>query len=204
MAPICDESLRPIQHPRVASLHRSRPRSARIRTRSRLRQAPRAQPMPTRQLRNPPLPLLIIPRQHNVIRAQRIMRRHDDPHAAIHPRQLLDCEHIFHVAHARAAQRLRKDHTQQPHLSQLLHDLVRKLALLIPLAHMRRNLPLGKRAHRTLQLLLFFRQSKHFLTPGSHNPHLYIYHIHAYSGTAAQQDLSNKIEFLNIEEKLSS
>src|ERR1700733_5341364 len=40
---------------------------------------------------------------------------------------------------------------------------MRKLTLLIPLAHMRRNLSLCKRPHRALQLPLFFRQSKHFL-----------------------------------------
>src|SRR6202044_442344 len=162
IASICDERLRPIQHPLVAFPHRRSPRTTRIRPRPRLRQTPRPQPLPARQLRNPPLPLFVISREHYVVRTKRIVCRHNNPHAPIHARQLLHSQHVFHIAHPRAAQLLGKNHTQQSHLAKLLHHPMRKLALLIPLRDMRSNLTLRKRPHRTLQLPLLLGQSKHF------------------------------------------
>src|SRR5664279_3949711 len=62
----------------------------------------------------------------DVIRAQRSVRRHNDAHRTIHPRQLFDGGDVLDVAHAGAAVLGGKDGAHQPQLAQLLDGLQRE------------------------------------------------------------------------------
>ncbi len=166
IAAVGNKDLPTVQHPALTPPHRRRPHPGRVRPRPRLGQPPRPQPLPARQLRHILLPLRIVARQHKVVRTQRVVRSHNNPHAPIHARQLLDRRHILHIPHPRPAQRLRKDHAHQPHLAHLLHDRMRKRPMLVPLRNMRRNLRPCKLPHRHPQRFLLFVQPKpHSATP---------------------------------------
>src|ERR1035438_4586293 len=140
--------------------HRGRARPTGIGPGFRLRQRPSANLLPLRQRCQILVLLLLIPKLKNVIAAQRIVSRHNNPHRPIHPRQLLNRDHILDVAEPSPAIFFRKNHTQQTHLRQLGHYLRRKVRSLIPLHHVRRNLALGKVPHTPPQLLLFLGKRK--------------------------------------------
>ena len=72
-----------------------------------------------------------------MVRAQRVMRSHNDAHAAIHARKFLNRRYILDVAHPRAAKLFREDDPHQTHLAHLLYNVMRELALLVPLHDMR-------------------------------------------------------------------
>ena len=78
------------------------------------------------------------------------------PNRPIHPRKLFDGGDVLHVPHPRAAQLRRKDDAHQPQLAQFFDGRQRKIARLVPLADVRRDLALGKFAHALLELQLFF------------------------------------------------
>jgi hypothetical protein len=110
--------------------------------------------------------LLVRAGQHDVVGAQRGVRGDDEADRAIHAGELLDGEHVLDVAETRAAQRLRQDHPQQAHRSQLLHNVVGKVAGLVPARDVGRDLALGEAAHLAPQLLLILGQSEHSSSAG--------------------------------------
>ena len=93
-----------------------------------------------------------------MIRAQRIVRRDNDADRAINRGQFLDRENVIDVAEARAAILRREDDAEQAHLAELLHHVERKLAGLVPLHHVGRDLSRGKFANLATKLLLLLGQ----------------------------------------------
>ena len=86
------------------------------------------------------------------------MRRDDDADRAIHAREFFDGGDVFHIAHARAAVLGGKNRSQQPELAQFFDGRQRKLAGLVPLHDVGRDLALGKLADAFLQLQLLVVQ----------------------------------------------
>ncbi len=160
--------LRPIEHPVLAVSPRSCPRTARIRTSFRFRKRPRPNLFALRKRQQIFLLLPVVPELEDVIAAQRIVRRHDQPNRSVDPRELLNRNRVLDITKARAAKLLRENHSQQPHRGQLRHNLQRKMRSLVPLHHMRRNLALGEFAHAAPQLLLLFGEGEiHGILGGS-------------------------------------
>ena len=76
------------------------------------------------------------------------MRRQNDAHRAIHPRQLFNNDGVIDVAQPGAAQVLRENgpHVAQP--AQLPNHFARKLLRLIPFHDVRGDFGFGEFAHR--------------------------------------------------------
>ena len=72
------------------------------------------------------------------------MRRDNDAHRAIHPRQLFDGDHVFDVAHAGAGIFGGENCSQQSELAQFLDRSQRKLASLVPLHDVGQDFALGE------------------------------------------------------------
>ena len=85
------------------------------------------------------------------------MGRDDDPHRAIHARQLLDDDGVLDVAEPRAAEFLGEDRAHVAELAELADDFEREGLRLVPLHDVGRDLGLGELPNSLAQLNLFRR-----------------------------------------------
>ena len=104
--------------------------------------------------------LRFIPKLENVIAAQRIVCRHDQPHRAVHPRQFLNGDDILDVTQSRAAIFFGENHTEEAHLAELGHNLDRKMRGFVPFHDVLRDFAFREFPDAAPQLLLFRCESE--------------------------------------------
>ena len=155
-----DKCFRAVENPAAVLAHCGGARAAGVRARLRFGQRPAAEFLALRQRLNIFLALLRRAKFVDVIRAQRIVRRDDQSDRAVDARQFLDHRRILHVAKARAAVLLRKNHAHQAHFREFRDQLGRKLRGFIPFHDMRSDFRFGKFAHGSPELLLFVGEGK--------------------------------------------
>jgi hypothetical protein len=80
------------------------------------------------------------------------VRRHRDADRAVHARKLLDDGDVLDVAHPRPAVLLWEDDAHETLRGELRQEFHGEVLLLVPLAHVRRDLALGELAHAHLHL----------------------------------------------------
>jgi hypothetical protein len=155
-----DEGFRAVENPAAVLAHRGSSRAAGVRARLRLGQRPAAEFFALRQRRDIFLALLRSAKFIDVIGAQRIVRRNDQPDRAVDARELLDDRRVLDVAKAGAAAVLRKNHAHQAHFREFRNQLGRKLRGLVPFHDVRGDFRCGKFAHAAPELLLFVGERK--------------------------------------------
>ncbi len=82
------------------------------------------------------------------------MRRNNNAYRPVHAREFFDRGHIFDVAHAGAAQFVRKDHAHQSEFAEFSERRQREFCGFISLAHVGRDLALRKHTDAFLELQL--------------------------------------------------
>ncbi len=120
-----------------------------------LGQRPAAEFFALRERNHVLLSLLFIAKFVDVIRAERVVGRDDEPDGAVDPSQLFDHRHVLDVAEARAAVFFWKNDSEQSHLAELRDQFGRKTRGFIPLHHVGSDFGFGKFADAAPEVLLF-------------------------------------------------
>src|SRR5947209_17809392 len=107
--------------------------------------------MTARRERHQKLLLLLLRAEHeDMVRAERIVRGDRDADRAVNARKLLDDCDVLDVTHPCAAVLFGKDDAHEPLLGEFWLKLHGEVLRLVPLAHVRRDLPSGELANARL------------------------------------------------------
>ena len=132
-APGRDPQLVPVEHPVVAVTHRGRGDRRRIRTSARFRQAVRRDHLACRELFVVALLLVVRSKEQQPPHPDRAVRPNRNRHRGVVLRHLLKRARVGHVPEPHAPLVLGDDESEHPELFQLVDELERHLAGVVPL-----------------------------------------------------------------------
>ena len=170
-AALRDEHLGAVQHPVVALAHGRRAKARRVAARARLGERPGREPLAGDRLRQVLLLLRFAAERQDVTGAEPVVRRDRQRQRAIDARRFEHRDRVRERVHPGAAVLFRNANSEQPHLGQLGHDLVRKTLFLVPLACVRLRFLVEEVAQGLLQELVLLVEleshSDHFPSAGA-------------------------------------